>query len=100
MNILRRFFGGPKPSDLHGRFDFAGDMITGWVEDRMDPSNKEITIEVIIGNDVIASASVHGSPDVGWRFEIPVGDRLTGRDILNERARVFARMRSVTPARC
>jgi hypothetical protein len=91
MSIFRSFFGRPKPSMLQGRFDYSGDLITGWVGDVSEPAYGDITIEVFVMETLKARAAVSGSATSGWRFEIPVGGQLTGQDLVKERVRVVAR---------
>jgi hypothetical protein len=87
---FRRLFGRPAPAMLHGRFDFSGELITGWVDDRVGQSSGDVTVGVFLGSDLKAKAVVP-SWGGGWRFEIPVNGQFTGRDVLSERVRVVAR---------
>lgn len=75
---------------LTGWFDFSGDRITGWVENTLDPQDQRLTVAVVHGREVIASARVEGkSSAAGWRFDIGTGSEFCGTDILYDRVRVL-----------
>jgi hypothetical protein len=102
---IRRYFAAQSDDDwsdlsaltrhscyLTGWFDFSGDRITGWAENTLERGDKELTVAVVRGHDVIAVARVEGkSPTVGWRFEIGTGSQISGDDLLYERVRVLVR---------
>jgi len=88
--ISRRFFIPPE-GDLTGVFDFSDDLITGWVVDRCDPSERDLTVSVVSGDEVVAHSHVDGPGEVGWRFGMSLGGRVDGSDVLHERIRVLVR---------
>src|SRR5271166_5570547 len=88
--ISRRFFIPPE-GDLTGVFDFSDDLITGWVVDRCDPSERDLTVSVVSGDEVVAHSHGDGPGEVGWRFGMSLGGRVDGSDVLHERIRVLVR---------
>ena len=82
----------PHSCYLTGWFDFSGDRITGWAENILEPLNQKLTVSVVRGRDIIASARVkEKSATVGWRFAIETGSQVSAYDILYERVRVLVR---------
>jgi hypothetical protein len=76
-------------SYLTGWFDYSEGSITGWVENTLEPWDRNLTVAVVRGRDIIAGNRVHEkSATVGWRFAIETGSQVSTSDILSERVHV------------
>jgi hypothetical protein len=74
---------------LDGRYDFSGDRITGWVLDEADPDNRNLTVSVKRGREVLLQVQVtERNAGPGWRFQIDTGNLVTGDELLYETVHV------------
>jgi hypothetical protein len=79
-------------SHLAGWYDIFGGRITGWAEDVMDQSNRDLTIIIARGSVILAHGTVAEKAwPVGWRFDIATGSKATAQDFLFDRVRVLVR---------
>jgi len=93
LDRLSHYFIRHQEGDLTGVFDYSSDMITGWTVDRWRPLERDLTVSVLRGDEVISQTHVCGPGEVGWRFQMALGGRVSGPDILYERVRVLVRDR-------
>jgi hypothetical protein len=96
LDTIRRFLPpGPKRQvaelsfGLDGRYDFSAGRITGWVVDETDPDNRNLTVSITRGSDLLLQVQVaERNAGPGWRFQIDTGNLVTGRELLDEAVNV------------
>jgi hypothetical protein len=74
---------------LDGRYDFSGGRVTGWVLDEADPDNRNLTVSIKRGSEVLLQAQVtERNAGPGWRFQIDTANLVTGSELLYETVHV------------